>query len=118
MLRSALAVIALLALMFLTDAPPDAHARARSSIPAARQATEFMTAAVSLAHCGSPCCPDRTHGPLCCPAGICSLIGCLAVVEAGVFPAPPEKLAYDVFEGSRPDRAGIVPDLPPPRAVV
>jgi hypothetical protein len=115
MQRSALAAIVLLAILLLSAAPADAHSSARS---APRQAAELMTTLVSPTHDGSPCCPDGTHGPVCCPAGACSLVGCLAVVEPAVFPATPEKLAYDLFEGSRPDGAGIAPDLPPPRAIV
>lgn len=116
MLRSAFAAIVLLAVLLLLGLPADAHARA--SIPAARQGAELMTAPVAPMHHGLPCCPDRMHGPLCCPAAACSLVGCLAVVEPAVFPAAPEKLAYALFEGSRPDGAGIAPDLPPPRTVV
>jgi hypothetical protein len=118
MLRSALAAIALLAVLLLSGTSADAHALAHSSSPAPRQAAEFVTAPFAQTHDGSPCCPHGTHRLLCCAAGVCSLVGCLAIVEPAVFPVTPEKLAYDPFEGSRPDGAGIGPDLPPPRAIV
>ncbi len=116
MLRSALAAIVLFAVVLLSGALADAHSR--SSIPALRQAVELTTTPVSPTHDGSPCCPDGTHGPLCCSAGACSVVGYLGVVEPAVFPVAPEKLAYALFEGSRPDGAGMAPDLPPPRAIV
>jgi hypothetical protein len=118
MLRRALAATLLLAVLLLSGAPAGAHTIARPSTLAPRHATELMTAPVSPTHGGSPCCPDATHGALCCSTGVCSLVGCLAVVEPAVFPITPEKLAYDLFEGSRPDGARIAPDPPPPRAIV
>jgi hypothetical protein len=119
MLRSALATIVLLTVLLLSGAPADAHSLAQTSILAPGHATELVTVPFSQAHDGSPCCPDDTHGPHCCPAGVCSLVGCLAIIVVpAVFPIVPEKLAYVLFEGSRPDGAGITPDLPPPRAIV
>jgi len=115
MLRSTLAVIALVATVVLTWAVPSAHAR--SSIPAASLPAAVMMAAAAPAHDASPCCP--LHISLCCSAGACSFVGWLAVVDDAVmFPAPPAKLTYDLSEGSRPDQAGVAPDLPPPRAIV
>jgi hypothetical protein len=118
MLRSALAAIALLAILLLSRTPADAHSLACSSIPGPRQSAEFETGSFSQTHDASPCCPDGAHGLLCRAAGACSPVGCLAIVEPAVFPVTPEKLAYDLFEGSRPDGTGIAPDLPPPRAIV
>jgi hypothetical protein len=119
MVRSALAAIVLLTALFLSSASADAHSLAQTSVVAPRYATELVTVPSSQAYGGSPRCPDDTHGPHCCPAGVCSLVGCLAIIVVPVvFPIVPEKLAYVLSKGSRPDGASITPDLPPPRAIV
>jgi hypothetical protein len=118
MLRSALAAIVLLAVLLLSSAHVGAHAIPRPSALALRDPAVLVMAPVAPTHDGSPCCPDGVHDPLCCPASVCPLVGCLAIVEAAVLPVTPEKLAYDLFEGSRPDGAGIAPDFRPPRAIV
>ena len=119
MLKSVLVATLLLAVLLLSGGPAGAHSvAARPSALASRHVATLVTTPFSPTHGGSPCCPDGTHGTLCCPTGVCFLVGCLAVVEQAVFPVTPEKLAYDLFEGSRPNGAGIAPDLPPPRAIV
>jgi hypothetical protein len=118
MLRSALAAIVLLAGLLLSSAHVGAHAIPRPSALALLDAAVLVTAPVSPTHDSSPCCLDGIHDPLCCPASVCSLVGCLAIIKAVVLPVTPEKLAYALFEGSRPDGANIAPNFRPPRAIV
>ena len=118
MLRSALAAVLPFAILLLFGAPAVAHSLARPDTFVPRHTAEFVAAPLSQTHDGSPCCPDGTHVPLCCTAGACFLAGCLATAEPAFFPAVPGTADYALFEGSRPDGAGIAPDLPPPRAIV
>ena len=116
MLRSAIAAVLLLAILLLSGAHADAHSLARADTFVPRHAA-IVTAPVLQMHDELPCCPDGSHGPLCCP-GVCSLAGCLPPAEPAFLSVVSGELVYALFEGSRPDGAGIAPDLPPPRAIV